>query len=49
MRPDMDVLETHIQPDSPDFNTNRVAMERLVEALRDARARAREGGGPRYL
>src|SRR5687768_12101996 len=49
MRPDMDVLETHIQPDSPEFNTNRVAMEHLVEALREARARAREGGGPRYL
>jgi 3-methylcrotonyl-CoA carboxylase beta subunit len=49
MRPDMDVLETHIQPDSPEFTTNRVAMEHLVEALRAARARAREGGGPRYL
>ncbi len=49
MRPDMDVLETHIQPDSPEFSSNRVAMERLVEALREARGRAREGGGPRYL
>ena len=49
MRPDMDVLETHIQPDSPEFSSNRVAMERLVEELREARARAREGGGPKYL
>jgi 3-methylcrotonyl-CoA carboxylase beta subunit len=49
MRPDMDVLETHIQPDSAEFNTNRIAMERLVGVLRDARARAREGGGPKYL
>ena len=49
MRPDMDVLETHIQPDSPEFSSNRAAMERLVAALREARGRAREGGGPRYL
>lgn len=45
----MDVLETHVQPDTPEFTTNRQTMEGLVETLKQARARAREGGGPQYL
>ena len=45
----MNVLETRIQPDSADFADNRARMTRLVADLRERLARAREGGGPRYL
>jgi 3-methylcrotonyl-CoA carboxylase beta subunit/propionyl-CoA carboxylase len=45
----MDVLETHLQPGSPEFTANRSAMEALVAQLRQARSRAREGGGPKYV
>jgi acetyl-CoA carboxylase carboxyltransferase component len=45
----VDVLESHIRTDSPDFVENRARMERLVAELRERVAVARQGGGPRYL
>jgi acetyl-CoA carboxylase carboxyltransferase component len=45
----MDVLDTHIQPDSQPFADNRAAMTALVTQLRERLARAKEGGGPKYL
>src|SRR5215831_6436967 len=43
------VLDTHINPDDEIFKTNRERMRRLVTDLRERTARAREGGGARYL
>jgi acetyl-CoA carboxylase carboxyltransferase component len=45
----MDVLDTHIQPESQLFDDNRAAMTSLVTQLRERLARVREGGGPKYL
>ncbi len=45
----MDVLETHVRPDSPEFRENEARMQALVEDLRRRLARAREGGGAKYL
>jgi 3-methylcrotonyl-CoA carboxylase beta subunit len=45
----MDVLDTHIQPDSSAFAANRDAMTQLVAQLRERLARVHEGGGPKYL
>ena len=45
----MVTLESHINPADPTFQTNRQRMEQLVAELRDRLARAREGGGARYL
>src|SRR6185503_81578 len=45
----MVTLDSHINPADPTFQTNRQRMEQLVAELRDRLARAREGGGPRYL
>jgi acetyl-CoA carboxylase carboxyltransferase component len=45
----MDVLDTHIQPDSPQFADNRAAMTTLVAQLRERLARVQEGGGPKYV
>ena len=45
----MDVLETLIRPDAPEFRQNASRMAALVAELRERRARAREGGGERYL
>jgi 3-methylcrotonyl-CoA carboxylase beta subunit/propionyl-CoA carboxylase len=45
----MDVLESHIRTDSPEFIDNRARMERLVEELRSRTAGVRQGGGPKYL
>jgi acetyl-CoA carboxylase carboxyltransferase component len=45
----MDVLDTHIQTDSPEFAANRDAMTRLVAQLRERLARVQEGGGPKYV
>ena len=45
----MDVLETHIDPGSPDFRENRSRMDGLVRELRERLARAREGGGAKYV
>ena len=45
----MDVLETHITPNSPEFQQNASRMAGLVAELRERLARAREGGGERSL
>jgi 3-methylcrotonyl-CoA carboxylase beta subunit/propionyl-CoA carboxylase len=45
----MVTLESHINPSDPTFQTNRQRMEQLVAELRDRLARAREGGGAKYL
>ncbi len=40
----MDILETHIDPGSPEFKDNAARMEGLVAELRDKVATARKGG-----
>src|SRR5215813_5494648 len=45
----MVTLESHINPSDPIFQTNRQRMEQLVAELRERLARAREGGGAKYL
>jgi acetyl-CoA carboxylase carboxyltransferase component len=45
----MDVLESHLRPDSHEFRANADRMEALVADLRGRLDRAREGGGPKYL
>jgi 3-methylcrotonyl-CoA carboxylase beta subunit/propionyl-CoA carboxylase len=45
----MDVLDTHVDPHGPEFGANRARMQQLVDELRGHTARAREGGGAKYL
>ena len=45
----MDILQTHVDPSDPAFQTNRTRMQQLVAGLREALARAREGGGAKYV
>ncbi|MCL4848125.1 MAG: methylcrotonoyl-CoA carboxylase [Acidobacteria bacterium] len=45
----MDVLESHVRPDTDEFRSNVAQLGHLVEELRQRLARVREGGGPRYL
>jgi acetyl-CoA carboxylase carboxyltransferase component len=45
----MDTLESQIQPSSAEFHDNAARMTTLVAELRDRIARARAGGGERYL
>src|SRR5919106_4361110 len=45
----MDVIESHIRTDSPEFAENHVRMTALVAELRQRLATVRQGGGPRYL
>src|SRR2546421_5070898 len=45
----MVVLESRVNPSDSLFQTNRARMEQLVAELRARVARAREGGGARYL
>jgi 3-methylcrotonyl-CoA carboxylase beta subunit/propionyl-CoA carboxylase len=45
----MDVLETEIRHEDPEFVANQTRMSALVAALRDRIAAARLGGGERYL
>jgi 3-methylcrotonyl-CoA carboxylase beta subunit/propionyl-CoA carboxylase len=45
----MDVLSSQIRTDSKEFSANRDRMVVLVEDLRARLARAREGGGAKYL
>jgi acetyl-CoA carboxylase carboxyltransferase component len=42
-------LDTHLDPDDPAFKSNRDRMRQLVSELRESVARAREGGGPKYV
>jgi 3-methylcrotonyl-CoA carboxylase beta subunit len=43
----MEVLETHVRPDSEEFRANAARMRALVEELRERVAAARDGGGVR--
>jgi len=45
----MRVLPTAVDPGSEEFRANQAAMRQLEEALRERRARAREGGGDRAI
>ena len=45
----MTVLPTHVDPADTTFAANRTRLEALVAELQATLARAREGGGPRYL
>jgi len=42
----MPVVETHVDPESPDFRENLTHMDRLESELRENLAEARAGGGP---
>ena len=45
----MDIIESHVRTDSPEFLANRDRMTRLLAELRERTARAREGGGAGYM
>src|SRR5438270_981698 len=45
----MVVLDSRVNPSDPLFRTNRARMEELVAELRARVARARDGGGAKYL
>jgi 3-methylcrotonyl-CoA carboxylase beta subunit len=45
----MDRISSKIRTDTPEFKANYDKMTAAVAQLRDRLARAREGGGPRYL
>jgi acetyl-CoA carboxylase carboxyltransferase component len=42
-------IESKVRTDSPDYRTNHDKLTAAVAQLRERLARAREGGGPRYL
>jgi 3-methylcrotonyl-CoA carboxylase beta subunit len=41
----MDVLSTHVQPQSPEFQENSASMQALVAELRERLRQVRQGGG----
>src|SRR5882672_6853630 len=43
----MQILQSRVKTDSPDYKANYARMTSLVAELRERVARAREGGGPR--
>src|SRR6185436_12142827 len=45
----MDTLQTHVDPADPVFHSNRERLQQLVAELRARLARAREGGGAKYV
>lgn len=45
----MDPLTSHLDPNTAEFRANRERMQALVQEYRDRLARARLGGGPKYL
>src|SRR5213594_1886213 len=45
----MVVLDSHVNPSDPAFQSNRDRMLQLVAELRERLARAREGGGAKYV
>src|SRR3989454_5427397 len=45
----MDIIESHIRTDSPEFAENYARMTGLLAELRQRLANVRQGGGPRYL
>ena len=45
----MDIIESHIRTDSPEFAENYARMTGLLAELRQRLSSVRQGGGPRYL
>ena len=45
----MDLLSTQIKPDDTDYRKNASRMKALVAELREEVAKAKAGGGERYL
>jgi acetyl-CoA carboxylase carboxyltransferase component len=45
----MNVLASQLKTDSPEFAANRARMTALMTELRERQAKAREGGGPKYV
>ncbi len=45
----MDVIDTHVNPEAPEFQENRRHFDALLADLRGHLATARVGGGPRYV
>ena len=45
----MDIIESHVRTDSPEFRDNQARMQQLVAELAERTALVRLGGGPRYL
>ena len=45
----METLASQIRPDSPEYRANHSRMTALVDELRLALNRARQGGGEKYL
>jgi 3-methylcrotonyl-CoA carboxylase beta subunit/propionyl-CoA carboxylase len=45
----MDILPTHVQTTSPEYQANRERMLALVTELRDRIASVRDGGGAKYV
>jgi acetyl-CoA carboxylase carboxyltransferase component len=45
----MDVLQTRIRPDSPEFKANKARMSQLVDELRQRVSAASHGGGEKYV
>ena len=45
----MDVLDTHIRTDDPEYGSNRARMQQLVAELRERLAQARAGGGAKAI
>ena len=45
----MEALETHLDPNSEEFKSNRERMQSLVEELNQRLGVARQGGGEKYL
>jgi len=45
----MDILETHVDPNSPMFRENTDRMKKLVSELRERISRVKQGGGAKYV
>ncbi len=43
----LDLIESHVRTDAPDFEANRARMQQLVDQLRQHQEHARAGGGPK--
>jgi acetyl-CoA carboxylase carboxyltransferase component len=45
----MDILESHLRTDTPEFEANRARLQQLVDEFRERLAHARAGGGPKAV
>ena len=45
----MEPLDTHVDKSSKEFKSNRENLQKLVEELNQKLAKARQGGGEKYL